>query len=247
MSLIPSTPSGMPSLAQIRNALAPLKAALDERDGWELLAAADEAKQMADRPASRPALKQGSGRKGGSNLGMTNKMPRIPRSLSKQVYFRKETINTVVLVTTATNASVNVTINLGLCPAATSLSAIYDLYWITKVRYTLRNLLYPSANTTVPFVSLLPEYTFAAPTPAGAQDYGGLRQKALMPGQSISITVSPRFLYEVQPNTFSGSMAGWLNCTTTSTPWSGVAYAIPAVTATIEGCLEMWIAFKNAD
>jgi hypothetical protein len=253
MSLVPSSHSAVPSLFNLRAALAPLKAALDERDGWEILAAADEAKQMAVKPAApRAAVKAVGQRSGGGGRGSRGdwppmKSPRIPRSVTRQIYFRKETINSVIAVTTATNYTAFVPINLGLCPAATNLTAVFDLYRIVRVRYTVRNFYYPANGSAVPFVLLVPEFTGAAPSPASCQDYPGLKQKVLMTGQNISMTQTPRFLDSVQGPTFTGSEVGWLNGTTTSTPHYAISVAINAVNASLEGCLEMWIAFANGD
>lgn len=200
--------------------------------------------------APQPALlKQSSGGRGKGSRGdwPPMKSPRVPRSVSRQIYFRKETINSVIAVTTATNYTAFVPINLGLCPAATNLTAVFDLYRIVRVRYTVRNFYYPANGSAVPFVLLVPEFTGAAPSPASCQDYPGLKQKVLMTGQNISMTQVPRFLDSVQGPTFTGSEVGWLNGTTTSTPHYAISVAINAVNASLEGCLEMWIAFANGD
>jgi hypothetical protein len=249
MSLVPSSSgsSNPLSLQSLRNALMPLKAALDERDNWELLAHADEKQRVAALPKTA-ALRRSGARRGGGLV--PQRPPRIPRSLGRQLFITKSVQNATVATNTV-YVSNYVSITLSNDPNAASYTSVFDLYWIVKVRFSMVNLAAPGSVSALPVVILVPEFTGATPSWSAIQGYEKAKERILSSGRKISLSVSPRFLSTQNGSNSPISQATWLNCTTTTVPWYGVSYSINAQPAgnpnTLETVLEVWTAFCNGD
>jgi hypothetical protein len=155
MALVSGGSSGFPVgvIDQIRTALRPLKAALDERGNWEMLAHEHESKEVAKlsqakltSKGGRGGQKGGKGKKSGGPTSMLpmskadltwnpldmNKVPRgIPRSVRDQVLWIEQKLpGATVTVSTSVVTESNTFVTVSNLPGATNLLALFDQYFI---------------------------------------------------------------------------------------------------------------------
>jgi len=263
MSLVPSGQQALTTLDSIRNALRPLKAALDERDGWEVLAAQDEAGRVA---ALQSSLQQGSSKavrvlkgsktrrsSGNAKLSSGSDVkPRIPKNLGRQLFVTHCILNVNIVTSASIAVFANHTVTQGTDPNSSQYAGCFDCFWILKVRWTYRSQQAPGSLVQLPTVLIAKEYTGGVPSTLNAiQGYESVKEKCLCPGQSISLTAEPRF--QSTAGTVAGGEAsvGWLNAALSSAvPWSGCVIGVsstPGGVLSLQGQLDMWTAYSNGD
>jgi len=259
MALVPSSGShALSTIDSIRNALRPLKAALDERDSWEVLATADEASRVAalsagSNPPRAVRGRQGRSTRSGSSVSAGSDVkPKIPRNLGRQLFVTHCIINVNIVTSASLPVFANHTVTQGADPNSASYAAIFDVFWIVKARWTYRSQQAPGSAAALPSILLAKEYTGGVPsTLAAVQGYETVREKCLAPGQSITVTVSPRFQSTSGSVTGGESSVGWLNAALSgSVPWSGCVVAVqstPGGTVSLLGQIDLWTAYGNGD
>jgi len=251
-------------LANVRSALGPLKAALDERDNWEMLAAADEAKQVSQMTASSAkqsslsptprnklsGIRSRKGTRGTAVTAGTLLTPKIPRNFDKQIYFHYGLNTTTITSSTTTSSILTINTTGGGDPNYTQNSAIFDCFWILKLRVTFQNNQPPGSLVQTPSVYMAPE--FEGITPANItilRGYNSLRKRLLPSGRTFSYSVAPRFQDALALG--SASDVGWLTATTASgtAVWNGIAVGLDvqntATTYPIQ--IEIWTAWSNGN
>jgi hypothetical protein len=254
MSIVPHSSNPVTSLSSLMSALQPLKAALDERDGWELLAREDERRRVSELPskASRTVTSvRSSGSRGGVSSGNSAR-PKIPRSLGRQLFITRCIINVTIVTSTTATVFANNTLQLTLDSNYSNYIAVFDSFWILRGKWSYRSTQAPGSLGALPNCFLAREYTAATPsTLSSIQGYESVREKCLAPGQRISMTANPRFAGSVSGQASGAVSAGWLNCAVASAvTWSGTAFAVtatPGGTTTIIGEIEMITAYSNGD
>lgn len=231
-------------VARARDALAPLKAALDERDNWEILAAADEAKQVSQMTSgtvrqttnSRPTLSLSSGRRSGGKRGK-GMFPPIPSSLrpfptpTRRVVPFKSSYNLTFTNSITVGTFGNLFAQFSSLADATAFASTYDLYLITGVKMEWFCPIAPGSTNGLSDLIMAPEYTATAPSGLGQlYSWSGCKTKAMTSGSKFSMSFPfPR--YQVNTSTTGQqSVSDWVNLSVTTSSWFFAVYGLTAGT-----------------
>jgi hypothetical protein len=262
MSLIPSTGHAGLTLDRVRSALAPLKAALDERDGWELLAAAHERKEV-EKMASKPAITGGGGRKGGArSIGMggsdlkigprnpTRVPVKIPRSIRDQVVWTVQKINgTSFSTSTSAITEQNTFVTLGTLLQVANWTALFDQYCIVAFSVSMEVNLPPGGTAAFGQVYTAIDFDNVAAlgTISTIESYATCKVQNLRVASVIKRSCRPCVASSVGPSTLGGVEKLWIDCAYTAVPHYGLRsiFSITGAALTVVPVIEMVVAFRS--
>jgi hypothetical protein len=257
--------AGAPGFGQLQSALSYLKGALNERDSWEVLAAADEAKEVSKMsspetvtPSPTPTrllktnrtTSRGRSGRGNPVTAGTLVPPKIPRRFDKQVYFHHGQNATTITSSTTSSSILLINVTGAGDPNYASNSAIFDCFWILKLKVSFQNNQAPGSTVQTPSVYMAPEYEgITPPNLPTLKGYNSLRWRLLPSGKCMSFTIVPR--YQDALALGSASDVGWLTATTASGTalWNGIAIGMDVqnTAATYPIQIEVWTAWSNGN
>lgn len=267
-SLIPFS-SGSLSLERVRQALRPLKLALDERDFWNSAAHEHEAQEMAKRKTrnsrrvrgrgvdlDRYPTTQGHAGIQAKDLSLTrrsfrNVPSKVPRNIAAQIVF--DVVRVLSAITTSTGGLVetNFSFTLNTHPEQAQWSALFDQWCIPQVAVTFTNTEAPGATGSLP--TLTTAVDFDNTTNLGSAtlllEFENSQSVTLAPGASHTRACHPCVKTMLAS---SGSSSGvdrmWCDSSNPGGTWFGIrSIAVPAVTATntISVTQTIWYAFRS--
>lgn len=246
MALIPGHAGAV--LDRVRNALTPLKAALDERDSWEVLAAEHERKEVERMAKPRASVRVGGGRVGMGNNSL--RMPKVPRSIANRITYDRWLFETTFTTSTSASTFRQDAIAQSNDPNASSWQGIFDSFWIVKAKWRYRSLMPPGQVTAPATAYLAREYNAFTPTSLGnVQQYASSKSSTFLPGKSLTMTVAPCYAQNVGASSTGGQGRGWCNLAIPTIPWYGTVFGISSsgTAYTIQVEVEVFIAYVNGD
>jgi len=268
--------SGSPVVAQnaasvlerVKPALATIKAALDERDNWEVLASQHEAQEIKkmSQESSKPALKASSSRGGTGAGGKTQRSNKKDLKMNPSNNFRvpkKVPANigrTIVwdmikldLSTIAPNSGAIVETNYGLTlaqlPQTGSWTTLFDQFCIVQMSITFESL-YLSGSTTAPTV-LHSAIDFDNTTNLGSipalDDFASSQRDIMSVGKIVTRSCRPCIKGRASGTDNTNVIRSWMDCgTATSIAHYGFRTILEIATAyNINVYMTVYVAFRN--
>jgi len=256
MSLIPH----IPNVPGIRQALDLIKGALDERDGWELLAAADEKKQMA-QPSRRLSTRQGSnsgGRSGGTGrvnrLDLRCKPPtsrvpdQVPRNLRNKITWATMRYNAALITSGASIVETNFAFGLNATAQSATWLALFDQYCIVQasITFELQSAYVTSGITGQIYTAIDFDNITNIGSVQAIENFSTCVVTQISAESSVTRSCKPCLPTDV--NGAAGVAVGrqWIDSAFNNVPHYGIRSIIGVSTAvSITPIVTLWVAFRS--
>jgi hypothetical protein len=253
------------ALDRLKPALSLIKSALDERDGWEVLASEHERKSLDELKSATPKVRSaggGRGSGGGGKMLRTNKRdlsakPRdnfkvpssVPRNIQNRLIWAVfKTDLTDIAFNAAAIVENNYSFQINNIAGTSNYTSTYDQYCLVQGSVTFSSTLPPGQVTGVG--TLHSALDFDNVTNIGSiqalDNFSSSQTDMMSPGRTIVRSIRPCCKLNAAGTNSVVPMRCWIDCSATGIAHFGIRTVLDIAGAYNLHILQtVWIAFRN--
>lgn len=246
---------------RVRPALATIKAALDERDNWELLAAEHERKSFPATPAVNSGGSRGKGSGGGktarSNKSDLSARPssnfkvpnRVPRNIRNRIVWFTAKIDLSDITGSTSIAETNYGFAFNQVQNYATWAALFDQYCIVQVSITWESCVPPGSTGTLGVLHTALDFdnTTNVGSLAIIDSYETSQTDVMVPGKMVTRSCRPCLKGDSNAVTSVTVLRSWLDMAQTGLNHFGIRSILGICTnnTVLRVILTYWVALRN--